>query len=471
MRPRNQPARDQLASVLRRRAAASTAELAAQAGVSVPTLHRLLQELGGALLTTGKARRTRHALRRPLRGDLAALPLYRIDELGRADQIAELALVHPQGSCLVLTDSAWPVPEESRDGWWAGLPYPLYDMRPQGYLGRQLARAEHQALGVAPNPEAWGDDDVVQVLSRVGSDVSGNLILGNPAFLHWQARKLAPPKALQPLPARPLGRAYAGLAEQAIAAGVAGSSAAGEFPKFPALRELAGSDTPHVLVKFSGADGSPAVQRWADLLVCEHLALNCAAALPGLRSARSRIVQHSGRTFLEVERFDRHGLFGRSALLSLATAAAALLGDGSTDWNHLAARLHAAGWLGAEELPRIAHLVWFGRLIANSDMHTGNLSFRPVALTGAAAQAAALQLAPVYDMLPMRYAPLPGGEVPPRDFDPPAPLPAQRTAWLPACAAAIAFWARAAQDMRISAGFRALCEANAQALQSLAARI
>lgn len=128
-------------AVLRRRAAVSTAELAAQAGVSVPTLHRLLHEMGEALITTGKARRTRHALRRPLRGDLATLPLYRIDESGQADQMAQLALVHPQGSCLDLTGSAGPVPNESRDGWWAGLPYPLHDMRPQGYLGRQLAGA------------------------------------------------------------------------------------------------------------------------------------------------------------------------------------------------------------------------------------------------------------------------------------------------------------------------------------------
>ena len=193
--------------------------------------------------------------------------------------------------------------------------------------------------------------------------------------------------------------------------------------------------------------------------------------MPGLHSARSRIVQHAGRTFLELERFDRHGQFGRSALLSLATAAAALLGDGSTDWLHLARRLHSAGWLGADALPHIDQLVWFGRLIANSDMHTGNLSFRPLALAGLAAPAATLQLAPVYDMLPMHYAPLPGGEVPPRSFEAPTPLPAQRTTGLPACEAAIAFWARAAQDKRISAGFRALCGANAQGLQSLAARV
>ncbi len=103
-------------------------------------------------------------------------------------------------------------------------------------------------------------------LSRIGSDTSGNLILGDRALERWQTQKLAPSEPIAP---RDLAGAYARLAEQAIAAGVPGSSAAGEFPKFPALRELAGADTPHVLVKFSGADGSPAVQRWADLLVCE----------------------------------------------------------------------------------------------------------------------------------------------------------------------------------------------------------
>jgi hypothetical protein len=317
MRPRNQSARDQLTGALARRAAVAASELAGQIGVSVPTLHRLLKEIGGAVVAKGKARRARYALRRAVRGELSELPLYEVDVKGRAERFSQLALVHPQGSCMDLADTGWPVPDESRDGWWGGLPYPLYDMRPQGYMGRQLARAEHRRLGVAANPDEWGDDDVVHVLSRMGSDVSGNLILGDPACEQWQARKLAPHEPLKP---RALGRAYARLAQQAIATGVPGSSAAGEFPKFPALRELAGSKTPHVLVKFSGADASLAVRRWADLLVCEHLALDCAAALPGVASARSRIVVQDGRTFLEVERFDRHGEFGRSRLACLGSA-------------------------------------------------------------------------------------------------------------------------------------------------------
>ena len=459
MRPRNQAARNQLTAILARRAAVGAAGLAEQAGVSVATLHRLLQELGAAVVAMGKARRARYALRRPLRGDAAELPVYEVDAAGRAQLASHLALVHPQGSCMSLADSGWPVPPESRDGAWDGLPYPLYDMRPQGYLGRQFARTGHRRFAVSPNPEEWSDEDVVYVLSRAGSDASGNLILGNPAYEHWQAGKVTPPEPLKP---RAVGRAYARLAEQAVAAGVPGSSAAGEFPKFPALRELAGSATPHVLVKFSGADGSPAVQRWADLLVCEHLALECAAALPGVASARSRIVVQGGRTFLEVERFDRHGLFGRSRLVSLATLDAALLGDGSADWTRLAGRFAAAGLMVADDLQRIQHLWWYGRLIANADMHTGNLSFRPQGT---------LALAPAYDMLPMLYAPLPGGEVPPRSFEPPLPLPPQQPVWTAACSAAIAFWTRASQDQRISDGFRRLCLANARRLQQVAERV
>jgi hypothetical protein len=459
MRPRNQAARDQLRTVLARRSAASAADLAERLGVSIPTLHRLLQEVGAEVVATGRARRTRYALRRPLRGDLAELPLYEVDATGRAERVAHLALVHPQGSCMDLAAAGWPVPEDSRDGWWGGLPYPLHDMRPQGYMGRQFARAEHRQLAVPANPEAWSDDDVAHVLSRSGADLSGNLILGDPAYEQWLGAKLAPP---EPLKAQDLGAAYAALAEQAIAAGVPGSSAAGEFPKFAALRDLPGSATPHVLVKFSGADGSPTVRRWADLLVSEHLALECAAALPGMASARSRIVTHAGRTFLEVERFDRHGLFGRSRLSSLGTLDAALLGDGSADWVRLAGRLGSAGLLAPADQERIQHLWWFGRLIANTDMHTGNLSFRPQG---------GLALAPAYDMVPMLYAPLPGGEVPTRDFEPPLPLPPQRAVWAQACQAALAFWMRAAQDARISAEFRAACEGNARRLETVAQHV
>ena len=51
-------------------------------------------------------------------------------------------------------------------------------------------------------------------------------------------------------------------------------------------------------------------------------------------------------------------------------------------------------------------------------MHTGNLVFVPAA--------GRLQLAPAYDMLPMRFAPLPGGELPTRSVELALPVPDQR---------------------------------------------
>jgi serine/threonine protein kinase HipA of HipAB toxin-antitoxin module len=247
-----------------------------------------------------------------------------------------------------------------------------------------------------------------------------------------------------------------------VAAGVLGSSAAGEFPKFAAARELDGSATAHVLVKFSGDDDSPAVRRWADLLVCEHLALDGARALPTVASARSRTVAHAGRTFLEVERFDRVGNFGRRSLCSLEAVNAAFIGSDSLDWTVLATRLAQAGLLDAADAYRITLLWWYGRLIGNTDMHLGNLSFW---------SSDRFVLAPAYDLLPMLYAPLPGGELPARELSPPLPLPAQREAWLAGAEAATAFWGRAATHGWISASFRATCAANADRVRALASAL
>ena len=243
MRTPNSVTRDRLLQILRATPRRSTTELAQQLGITAQSVRRLLAELPEhSVLAAGQTRRSRFALRRPLRGAHEDLPRYALDASGQAHLVAALAPVQPEGTLVPLSGSAWPVPPESRDGWWDGLPYPVSAIRPQGYLGRQLARAEGRNLGVDSDPENWSDDDILWVLSRRGADVSGNLLLGNVACELWLQAKLLD---AMPHPARTLPKHYARQAEQAVAfGGGGGSSVAGEFPKFPALREMRGAATP-----------------------------------------------------------------------------------------------------------------------------------------------------------------------------------------------------------------------------------
>jgi hypothetical protein len=309
-------------------------------------------------------------------------------------------------------------------------------------------------LGVSENLNDWSDDDVLHVLANYGHDQSGDLILGDPAYQReldarrdWESRLIR---------MDPLSTAYPVLAQLALAQGTVGSSAGGEFPKFTAMREI--NDLPvAVIVKFSGADDAAAVRRWADLLVCEHLALETLPTELGVPTAKSAIHYAGGRTFLEVVRFDRCGAHGRKPLCSLASINHALLGRGGSSWPTTGEALQRHGWLSAMDVSLIRRLWWFGKLIANTDMHDGNLSFHP-----------GLSLAPAYDMLPMRYAPLRGGEVTPHTFSPSLPLPAEAIEWQAAALAAITYWRRCAADPRISEPFRAICRSNALTLSRVA---
>lgn len=428
-------------------------ELRARLQVSRATLMRAVQTLGPALVVRGQARNTTYAARRALRGSIAALPLYRVNSSGQAD---EMGLLHPvcPGGCMVdgVQQLGWPLDADMGAGWFDGLPYMLDDMRPQGFLGRHFARHHAALMQVAGDPGAWSQDDVLHTLSLLGADQSGQYILGEGAFRLWQAQAARPPAVVAD---EEVDTVYPALAAQAMAEGVVGSSAGGEFPKFTALRDLAGAPGA-VLVKFSGSDRSPGTQRWADLLVCEHLALGVVASRLRLDVAASRIVKAGGRCFLEVQRFDRHGLRGRSPVCSWAALNAGLFGLAGQPWTAAGAALRTRGLIDADTHAALDLLWHFGQLIANTDMHDGNLSFRP-----------GLRLAPVYDMLPMLYAPQRGVELPGRQFAPPLPLPSQRPAWSVAAVAAADFWQQASSDERISAGFRRTAARNAQLVADL----
>ncbi len=120
--------------------------------------------------------------------------------------------------------------------------------------------------------------------------------------------------------------------------------------------------------------------------------------------AKARIVCSRHRTYLISERFDRIGRSGRIHVVAIGDVHDAFVRGGSMTWVDSARTLAGQRRLEPIHVARIDALHRFGRLIGNTDMHSGNLGLL-VELENI--KRARFSLAPVYDMLPMRWRPEP----------------------------------------------------------------
>lgn len=444
----------QLEDLLHRNGPLTAAALGQALGVSQPSVSRLLAAAGDRIVRIGRARASRYALGHDIARAGSRWPLYRIDSEGRGESLGELRALHGGDFHF---EPAHPMPAflhgAFTDGLFPGLPWFLDDQRPQGFLGRAFVRRVAADIGAPDDLVRWQADDVVLALLRHGEDEPGDLVLGEDALQRALKAMLSPDViALSERATR-----YPEFAEVALAGEDIGSSAGGEQPKFTALlREASGVRA--VIVKFSERTTTPAGERWADLLQCEHLA-GAVLREHGIAAAESEIVHADGRVFLQSTRFDRMPALGRRGLVSLAALDAAYYGHGRIDWWKFAPQLQRDGWLAADDARTLALRGWFGALIGNSDMHLGNASL-------ILADARPLALAPSYDMLPMALRPASTGEIVPRTLDIPAPLPEHHTDWLSAADMAMRFWTRVAASEGITATFRDIAAMQLQKLDA-----
>ena len=402
--------------------------------------------MGDEVVRWGAARSIQYALRDTGRG-VGDIPIHRVGVDGTLEHLGVLVPVRPDGFLMRQTDGATLHSD--------GLPWWLEDMRPQGFLGCAYVARHAQALGLPPSLPDWRDAHALRALMAHGHDAVGNLLLGNGArdqFLHSPV----PP----PIGEAQKGGVYARLAEAATQGEQPGSSAGGEQPKFTTFANTPAGPR-HVLVKFSLPDGgasNPVTQRWRDLLLTEHHALQALAAA-GVPAAPTEVLDHAGQRFLEVERFDRVGALGRRGVFSLAAVEAEFVGDARAPWPSLAARLAGTGVIDRASAQGAALLSAFGTLIGNTDMHHGNLSFT-------SGQARPYTLAPAYDMLPMGFAPRASGALPAQL--PPVHLHASvdNATWRQAWDLAHSFMARVQADPRLSAGFAPCLKGLAQHLKT-----
>lgn len=417
------------------RGASSAAELMQALGVSQTTVSRALRELERRhdVLRIGSTRGARYALHRRVAAIGSQWPIYRIDEDGTPLELGTLNAIY--------SDSYYATAGPARiAGLFHGLPYYLQDARPAGFLGRAIPAA-YPELALPPRVVDWRDEHFLTYLTQRGADASGNLVVGMEALNRSLAGINSPPV----VSVHDRVTKYPVLAINAMAGAPPGSSVHGEHPKFAAC--LADNERrTHVIVKFSPQRSTPTGQRWADLLTAEYLAHRVLEE-NGIAACRSRLLECDDRVFLECDRFDRIGADGRRGVVSLLALDAARYGRLDT-WTACAERLAAESLLSNEDAERIRFLDAFGALIANTDRHFGNVTLFDH-------HQGKLELAPVYDMLPMLFAPQ-DGQLVARQFE----LVPARAGWLAVWAGARAlaeiYWDRVAHEPRISADFRQL---------------
>lgn len=426
---------EQLLAILGRLGQARASELGSHLGISQPSVSRLIQAAGERVCRMGAGRNSRYARTRSLSTLGTRLPIHRIDAAGA---------IHRHGVLHLLANGHhWLELEEAPPEFFEGLPPFAADMAPQGYLGRSFP-ARYPELRVPPRLKDWNDDDRLLALAHRGEDCIGDLIIGDESLNRFLAEV---PRSFSPAD-------YPTLARTSMA-GQPGSSAGGEHPKFATY-----SEGRHLLVKFASNDEGAAARRWRDLLISERIALDAVRAA-GIPAAAATSREVAGYLFLEVERFDRVDVRGRKALLSLGAIDDEYFGHRDT-WTKAAQRLLAERFIDAEDAKRIRWLDTFGQLSGNTDQHFGNLSFFVEGPWR-------FRLAPVYDMLPMIFAPE-GAIIVERRFQPEPPTADNLDVWPHAARCAVAYWRTLVDSEELSREFREHCLRHGEAVEALTNR-
>ena len=123
-------------------------------------------------------------------------------------------------------------------------------------------------------------------------------------------------------------------------------------------------------------------------------------------------------------------------------------------WPQSAQELHQQGLLDSQSLNEIIWAHTFGEWIGNTDMHLGNLSVTP--------REARFELLPIYDMLPMAFAPVRGDLPPQVTLRRPVRTEANRDIWGETGKAAAQFWRTVATEPTVTSEFQSLADTERQ---------
>ena len=301
-------------------------EIQAATGLSQSSVARQLRGMGDNLIGIHNVRPPRYSVTRNAFGGDDKLPLVLVDANGNT---VLAAIIRPLAHGGFFVEPATGMPKvllgESGAGLYDDLPYFLFDLSPQGFLGRQIAEEMASLSTDFPNdPRRWNTDHIGRYLVSNGDDLPGNFKFG--------------PQAISRVRRKPdvvTAHDYPALADRVMNGVIPGSSAGGERPKFTAY---CGERSAHVIVKFSPLGDNEVARRWRDILITEFHATE---AIHGKNfpAAETRLIEMDGRLFLESQRFDRLGEYGRMSMISLQAVDAEFVGLGS-NWPRVVGELY-----------------------------------------------------------------------------------------------------------------------------------
>lgn len=422
------------------RGPATSKEIQAATGLSQTAVSRQLRQMSVRIIKFKEGRSPQYAITKNAFGGDDKLPLYMVDAHGNNTAVAYIRpLAHGGFFVEPLTGMPSVLLGEQKNGLYSSLPYFLFDLAPQGFLGRQIAEEmASQSEAFPSDPRNWTEEHIGRYLVSNGDDLPGNFKFGEQAHLRVRRKPIAVTT-----------EDYPQLAENVMNGIIPGSSAGGEQPKFTAF---CGDRSAHVIVKFSPKGDEPIARRWRDILITEFHATEAIHA-QNFPAAETRLIERSDRLFLESQRFDRSGEYGRMSMISLQYIDAEFSGEGHC-WHRIMKKLEKIGLVSWQHYFDAMVLWAFGLLINNTDMHLGNLS---MSIDGGV-----FRILPVYDMCSMGFSPK-VGDLRPYSFVPPNinaldELDLTKVALSGVKIMARDFWNRVAGDDRISSELKCFLE-------------
>lgn len=368
-------------ALLVRAPALTAAQLSASTQASQPSISRALNRLGARICRMGAARNTRYAWVQEVMGLPGRAQLLWLGGAAHRARFGEL--------CFLAGNQIYVRGDGVETLMQGHLPWYLTSLQPQGFLGRELARTRPD---LPSDPQQWSLPQVLYAALSGLHDPPGAIRLAEEGLgggFSSSGGWIAPLDVLE------RAQHYDTLATQIGHSLPARSSAGGEQPKFTARVEGMGD----VIVKFTPPRDTPFGERWFGLLQLEQLALGLLRT-HGFATAQTELLHGPQRTHLQSLRFDRGETMLRRHVVAIDALHGEFVGGARHHWVHTCEALAEKKLISQQDLSTAATLHAFGHFIANTDMHFGNLSFFVDDIAKPQ-----LRLAPLYDMLPMKWRP------------------------------------------------------------------